>query len=82
MAKKALTPTYIFFFLLFWPDTWRIFIGLAIGGLVAPRLGGAHDTATTSVILFVMLAAIGYAASAKPAQFISAKLRHLILAKR
>ena len=79
MAKRTLTLTYIFFFLLFWPDTWRILIGLVIGGVVAPVLNKADDTVFTRIMLFIMPAAIGYAASARPAQFISAKLRQFIL---
>lgn len=80
--KRPLTPTYLFFYLLFWPDTWRIVFGLAVAFIIAPHLKGTEADLPRTLMIGIMLAAIGYAVSAKPARFISTKLRSLILKNR
>jgi hypothetical protein len=82
MTKRPLTPTYIFFYLLFWPDTWRIVCGLAVAFIIAPHLNGTEADLLQTLMIGIMLAAIGYTVSAKPARFISTKLRSLILKNR
>lgn len=82
MPKRPFTPTYILFYLLFWPDTWRITIGLIAGILLTPHLTKTESNPLQTGMLFIMLAAIGYAASAKPAKIISTKLRTLVLKNR
>ena len=79
MSKRTLTPTYILFYILFWPDTWRILIGLIAGGLLAPKLMGSDSPPMQTGMIFIMIAAIGYAASAKLGKLISLKLRKLVL---
>jgi hypothetical protein len=79
MHKRPFTPTYIFFHLLFWPDTWRIVIGLAVALILTPNLIKTDSNLIESGMIAIMLAAIGYAVSVKPAQIISIKLRRLIL---
>ena len=79
--KRPLTPLYIFFYIIFWPDTWRIVIGLAAAGLITPRLIGPDSSWFQTGMLFIMLAAIAYAASAKPARRLSSKLRQIIVKK-
>ena len=82
MQKRPLTPTYLFFYLLFWPDTWRILIGLIIAGLLTPRLLSSDRVIFELIMLFFMLAAIGYTVSAKPARWITERLRKVILKNR
>lgn len=82
MPKRPLTLTYIFFYLLFWPDTWRIVFGLAVAFIIAPHLNGTEADLPRTLMIGIMLVAIGYAVSAKPAQFITTKLRSLILKSR
>ena len=82
MPKRPLTPTYILFYLLFWPDTWRIAIGLAVALIFAPHLSKTDSSPIETGMIAIMLAVIGYAASAKPAQIISTRLRNLILKRR
>ena len=82
MTKRTLTPGYLFFYLLFWPDTYRILIGLAAAVVLAPRVTPADHGGFGQVMMHVMLACIGYAAGAKPARAISNKLKQLVLKER
>jgi len=82
MPKRPLTPAYIIFYILFWPDTWRIVFGLAAAFLIAPHLSRTDDSQLETGMLIIMIAAIVYAVSAKPAQIISIKLRRFILKNR
>ena len=79
MSKHRITPGYAFFWLLFWPDTYRILIGLAAAMLLAPRLTPPDQGGFGLVMMHVMLACIGYAAGGKPARAISGKLKKTIL---
>jgi hypothetical protein len=54
-------------------------IGLAAAILLAPRITPPDQTGFGLVMMHIMLACIGYAASAKPARAISRKLQNLIL---
>lgn len=82
MAKRSLSPVYIFFLILFWPDTWRILIGVLAAVLIAPRLLEATDSVFAFAMLHVMIACIGYAATAGIAGGIVRLLKKLILGKR
>ena len=79
MPKRRLTPAFVFFYFLFWPDTWRIIAGLILGGILVPLIMGTGQAITQTAMVFIMLAAIGYAVSAKPARAISLGLRRAIL---
>ena len=82
MNKRPITPTYIFFYILFWPDSWRIVMGLITAFILTPYIVGTEGGLAETSMLSVMLAAIGYAVSAKPARWFSGKLRQLILKGR
>ena len=82
MAKKSLSPGYIFFFILFWPDTWRILIGVLAAVLIAPQLLVATENVFAFAMLHVMIACIGYAATAGIAGVIVRFLKKIILGKR
>jgi hypothetical protein len=79
VGKKKLTPGYVFFYILFWPDTWRIVIGIAAACLLAPRIGYPDLGKLGTGAIYVMLASIGYAFSSSPARWISDRLKKLIL---
>lgn len=79
MRKKNRTPGYVFFYILFWPDTWRLLIGLAAAYLLAPRLVYPDMGTWGSGMVYVMLTSIGYALSAVPARWLSDRIKKLIL---
>jgi len=77
--KRPLTPGYFFFYLIFWPDTYRILIGLSAAFFLAPRITPPDQGGFGQAMMHIMLACIGYAASAKPARSISNKLKKMVL---
>jgi hypothetical protein len=79
VGKKKLTPGYVFFYILFWPDTWRILIGIAAACLLAPRLVYPDLGALGTGMIYVMIASIGYAFGSSPARWISDRIKKLIL---
>ncbi|MEN8246664.1 MAG: hypothetical protein ABFS43_17390 [Thermodesulfobacteriota bacterium] len=78
-AKRPLTPAYVIFYILFWPDTWRILMGLLLTLLFTPHLLPADLSMGGRAMLYVMVAAIGWALSSKPAGWVTGKLKSLIL---
>ncbi|MBT8341402.1 MAG: hypothetical protein HKP58_05070 [Desulfatitalea sp.] len=79
MPKRPLTPAYVFFYVLFWPDTWRILIGLLASIIVVPLIRESDMTAFEITMLHIMMACIGYAATAGPARRIAQALQKWIL---
>ena len=78
-TKRPLTPAYILFYILFWPDTWRILTGLVLSLWFTPHILPADLGTVGRAMLYVMVAAIGWAMSSKPAGWITGKLKSLIL---
>jgi len=70
---------YWIFFLLFSPDFWRILAGLAFAGLLTPRIVPPDLHAGGLVMLYVMMATIGWAVSGVPARWISNGLKKWML---
>jgi hypothetical protein len=79
VRKKKWTPGYVFFYILFWPDTWRILIGFAAACLLAPRFVYSDLGTWGTGMIYVMVASIGYAFSSSPARWISDRLKKQIL---
>ena len=77
--KRRLTPAYIIFYILFWPDTWRILIGLLAAVLFTPHILTADMATAGRAMLYVMVTAIGWALSNKPAVWITTQLKKMIL---
>ena len=77
--RRPLTPAYVIFYILFWPDTWRILTGVLMALLFTPYILPADLGTGGSAMLYVMVAAIGWALSGKPAGWITTKLKRLIL---
>lgn len=80
--QKNLTPTYLFFFILFWPDTWRIAFGLLAAGVLPPLIMPPDLGWFGTGMFHFMIACIGYSAAAAPARGISRLLRKWILGAR
>jgi hypothetical protein len=79
LQKKPLTFSYIFFYTLFWPDTWQILIGIAAACIFAPLAMTPEIGVFGRVMLYVMIATIGYAASRLPARGLTRIIKKLIL---
>lgn len=79
MRKRSLTFGYIFFYILFSPDTWRLLIGLTVAVLLAPSIIQPNHGVLGAGVIYLMLASIGYAFSTRPGRWISAALKKLIL---
>ncbi len=82
MNKRPLSVSYIFFYILFLPDTWQVAIGIAVAWIFAPRAITPDSGVFGRVMLYIMIATIGYAASRLPARGITRALRKLILGDR
>ena len=82
MNRRKLTPGYIIFYLLFWPDTWCIVLGIAFAAVVGPAIIPDDLGVAGSWLLYIMLATIGYRITAPVGRGISRWLRKLILGNR
>lgn len=79
MAKRKLTPAYVFFYLLFLPDTWQVLAGIGVAFFLAPAIAKPDMGTAAIAMLYIMCAAIGYALFTKPGQWISKFLKRMIL---
>ena len=78
--KRKITLGYIFFYILFSVDTWRILLGLLISAVLTPQLLKTNPLEGSAVImLYLMMAAIGWAVTSFPATKIAMFLRKFIL---
>jgi hypothetical protein len=80
-SKRPFTPTYLVFFILFAPDTWRILGGFLLAILLSPYIVKPDMALAARTMLYVMVAAIGWALCGKPAQWIAAGLKKAFLGK-
>ena len=81
MAKRRITPAYIVFYILFLPDSWQIAIGIIAGMLIAPNIMPQDYTMGARLLLYFMVAVIGYAASRPLGKGIASLLKKIILGK-
>ncbi|MBA4368628.1 MAG: hypothetical protein C0403_13435 [Desulfobacterium sp.] len=78
--KRKITIGYIFFFILFSVDSWRILMGILISAALAPQLIKTNPLSNSGeVMLYIMLTAIGWAITSYPATRIALFLRKWIL---
>ena len=70
-AKRPLTFNYIIFYLLFCPDTYRIIIGLVAAILFAPIIISQDMNTLGKIIVYLMIATIGYAISTVPGRAVA-----------
>jgi hypothetical protein len=78
--KRRITFSYIYFYILFSIDTWRILIGIAVSAVLTPQFPAAQKlSAGGEVMLYIMVAGIGWAVAAYPAKKIAFALRKFVL---
>lgn len=79
MSKRPLTPGYIFFYILFSADTWRILTGVVLALLLAPSLVASRELSQAGEwVLWLMVAGVGYGFSGRPAKKFAAFLRRKV----
>ncbi len=79
MKKRPVTPSYIVFYILFLPDSWRILIGIIFSAFLTPLAVTPEMGISAKVLIYIMMATIGYGASGIPGRWISAAFKKLIL---
>ncbi|MBI9083158.1 MAG: hypothetical protein JEZ11_06130 [Desulfobacterales bacterium] len=79
LKKRPITPTYIVFYILFFPDTWRILAGIVVAVLLAPKIAPADLAPAGRAMLHVMVAGIGWTVTARPARWITVRLKAILL---
>lgn len=83
MKKRNITVSYIIFYVLFFPDTYRIIIGLLVAWLMTPYVVGTRPmTQAGEFVVWIMVATIGYAISARLGDMISERIKNLVLPDR
>ena len=82
MPKRSLTLSYILFYILFLPDSWQILAGVIAAYFLAPRAITPETGLFGRIMLYIMIATIGYAASRLPARGITRCIKKLILGDR
>lgn len=82
MKKRPITIRYLFFYILFLPDTWRAMMGLAAAYGTAPLIELPQGGAGGNIMKFFMIAVIGYAVTAVPARWITRILIKWILGEK
>lgn len=74
--KQRLTPGYIFFYLFFSADTWRVLSGIVIAMALTPHLSIGRDLSPAARgVLGFMLVAIGWWITGRPMESWAAFLR-------
>jgi len=81
-TRRSKTAAYYLFYLLFSTDFWRILLGMAVSIVATPHLAPMDMSAAGRVMLYVMVAAIGWTITAAPARWISRAMKTLILGDR
>jgi hypothetical protein len=64
---------------LFSPDTWQTVIGVVCAALLGPLIVSPEMNLFGQVVLYFMIATIGYAASAVPARWFVQMLKKVVL---
>jgi hypothetical protein len=80
--KRRMTPAYLFFYLLFSADTWRVLCGVVGAFVLTPYLAAGQSlNGGATMVLAIMLVAIGWWVSAWPmgrwAAFLRRRMRSL-----
>ena len=79
MPKPTLSVSYLFFYLLFSDDAWRIAAGFVCAVLLGPVLTqGRNLSQAGEVMVWLMILAIGWSVTAWPAKKVTAALRRAI----
>ena len=79
MRKPNITVSYIFFYLLFSDDAWRIVTGLVCALFLGPLLTqGRNLSQGGEVMVWLMILAIGWSVTAWPAKKITGALQRAV----
>ena len=79
MSKRQLTFSYLFFYLLFSADTWRIFFGFIFAVVLGPMVTqGRNLSRGGEVMVWLMIMAIGWSVTAWPAKKIAGVLQQAV----
>ena len=79
MPKPTLSVSYIFFYLLFSDDAWRISAGLVCAIFLGPLLTqGRNLSQGGEVMVWLMILAIGWSVTAWPAKKITGALQRAV----
>ena len=79
LRKRPITPSYIVFYILFLPDSWRILLGIVAAWFLTPFIVKPDMGISARLILYIMIAGIGYAATGVPARLITRFFKKMIL---
>lgn len=80
MQKREITFNYIVFYILFLPDTWQVLTGILAAWLLVPLIQTSAEMGVGGkVMLYIMVATIGYAAFRKPAEGLTRLFKKWIL---
>ena len=79
MQKRPINVSYIFFYLLFSDDTWRIAAGFVCALFLGPLLTqGRNLSRVGEVMVWLMILAIGWSVTAWPAKKITGALQRAV----
>lgn len=79
MQKRPLTASYIFFYLLFSVDAWRIAAGFVFAVVLGPLVTqGKNLGRGGEVMVWLMIMAIGWSVTAWPAKKITDALQRAV----
>lgn len=79
MQKRPFSVSYIFFYLLFSDDTWRIATGFICAVSLGPLVTqGRNLSRGGEAVVWLMIMAIGWSVSAWPAKKITAALQRAV----
>ncbi|MFP4350411.1 MAG: hypothetical protein ACOC3W_05275 [Thermodesulfobacteriota bacterium] len=79
MKEHPRSSFYTFFYILFLPDTWQILMGFLLAIFLAPLLLSPGMGLAAKGMIYIMIAAIGYAVTVIPARRIVRMLKKMIL---
>ncbi|MDA3895927.1 MAG: hypothetical protein PF482_07260 [Desulfobacteraceae bacterium] len=79
MTKRPITPSYIVFYILFSPDTWRILMGIIFSVLLSPLAVPPEMGIGAMILIYIMMATVGYSAAGIPGRYIANTFKKLIL---
>ena len=79
MQKRPLTASYIFFYLLFSVDAWRIAAGFVFAIFLGPLVSqGRNLSQGGEIMVWLMILAIGWSVTAWPAKKITDALQRAV----
>jgi hypothetical protein len=79
MQERPFTLSYVFFYLLFSADTWRIAAGFVCALLLGPLVTQGRDLSKGGeAMVWLMIMAIGWSVTAWPAKKITAALQRAV----